>query len=242
VSAASGGASREWRERRGQPPRRSSVLLGALVAVLALLAGCSDQNSAPDRLMDGSKAGSPPVELEGVERSVLTKVEVVAPSERAGTLSSSCLEQDWGIKPVGDSVERIGVATESVTFREVEDRGVFGCSRSVGPQDSQRRWCGIAYGRLYQGRLRDPRLDILCGTAEEPVGFAWVTPAHVTRYVSVEQPGYVEVYEVAGDLPVRVATVSGVEYERSSARFEILEHDDEGRLVHRYTLEPAVAG
>jgi hypothetical protein len=39
-----------------------------------------------------------------------------------------------------------------------------------------------------------------------------------------------------------VATVNGVDYELSSARFEILEHDAEGRPVRRYTLEAAVVG
>jgi hypothetical protein len=192
--------------------------------------------------MDGSEAASPPVKLEGVDETILTRAQVVAPNERAGTPSASCLAQGWDVRPVGHSVERVGVATESVTFREVDDRSVFGCSHSIGPQDSGRRWCGSAYGQLHQGRLRDPRLDILCGTTDEPVGFAWVTPRPVTRYVSVEQPGYVEVYAVAGDLPVRVATVNDIDYEQSSARFEILEHDDEGRLVSRYTLEAAVAG
>jgi hypothetical protein len=212
------------------------------VVALAFLAGCSGESSPPDRLMDGSVATSPPVKLDGVGDSVMTRVRVVAPSRRAETSSASCLAQEWSVRSVGNSIERVGVATESVTFREVDDRGVFGCSSSVGPQDAERRWCGVAYGRLHQGRLRDPRLDILCGTAEDPVGFAWVTPAPTARYVSVEQPGYVEVYEVTGDVPVRVATVNGVDYELSSARFEILEHDAEGRLVRRYTLEAAVVG
>jgi hypothetical protein len=192
--------------------------------------------------MDGSDAISPPVGLEGIEDAVLTKARVVTPSERAGTASASCLMHEWSVRPAGDSVERVGVTTESVTFREVDNRGVFGCSRSVGPQDSERRWCGLAYGRLHQGRLRDPRLDILCGTTREPVGFAWVTPGPATRYVAVEQPGFVEVYRVLGELPVRVATVNGVDFERSSAHFDISEHDEQGRLTRRYTLEAAVAG
>jgi hypothetical protein len=192
--------------------------------------------------MDGSKAARPPVELEGVEGPILTKVRLVTPAEKAGTRSASCLARDWGVRAAGPSVERVGVATESVTFREVDDRGIFGCSHSVGPQDSARRWCGSAYGRLYDGRLRDPRLDILCGTTEEPVGFVWLTPGPQTEYVSVEQPGYVEVYEVAGGLPVRVATVSGVDYGNFTARFDILEHDAAGVLLRRYTLNAAVAG
>ena len=60
--------------------------------------------------------------------------------------------------------------------------------------------------------------------------------------MSVEQPGYVEVYEVAGDLPVRVATIDGVVYERFAATFDVLEHAADGRLLREYRLEAAVAG
>jgi hypothetical protein len=74
------------------------------------------------------------------------------------------------------------------------------------------------------------------------VGFAWVDPSESSRYLVVEQPGYAEVYEVAGDLPIRVTTTRGVRFEGASATFQILEHDAEGRLVRRYTLEAAVAG
>jgi len=41
---------------------------------------------------------------------------------------------------------------------------------------------------------------------------------------------------------VRVATTSGVEIDRSSAGFEVLEHDADGRLVREYRLDAAVAG
>jgi hypothetical protein len=213
-----------------------------VAAALTVVAGCSGGDGRPDRLMDGSRAASPPVELEGIDDAVLTKVRVVAAHRRSGTASASCLARDWGVLPSGPSVERVGVATESVTFREVDDRGIFGCNRSAGPQESRRRWCGGAYGLLHEGRLGDPRLDILCGTTEEPVGFVWVTPGPETRYVSVEQPGYVEVYEVAGGIPVRAATVNGVDYERSAAHFDVLEHDAQGRRLREYRLDAAVAG
>jgi hypothetical protein len=193
--------------------------------------------------MDGSKAAALPVELEGVDDAVLTKVRVVRPADRQpGTRSASCLAREWGVRPSGPSVERIGVTTESVTFREVRDRGIFGCSHSAGPQASRRRWCGSAYGRLSDGRLLDPRLDILCGTIEDPVGSVWVTPGPDTRYVSVEQPGYVEVYEMAGGLPVRVATVDGVDYHAFAARFDVMEHDATGHLLREYELDAVVAG
>jgi hypothetical protein len=69
-----------------------------------------------------------------------------------------------------------------------------------------------------------------------------VEPSEGSKYLVLEQPGHAEVFEAAGDLPIRVATTQGVLVDGSSAAFELSEHDAEGRLVRRYTLEPAVAG
>ena len=92
-----------------------------------------------------------------------------------------------------------------------------------------------------RGRLRDPRLNIGCRTEDdEMVGFVWVRARRRARYVSVEQPDYVEVYEVASDLPVRVATRNGVQVEGSRATFDLFEHDANGQLLRRYRLEAAV--
>lgn len=141
------------------------------------------------------------------------------------------------------SIERIGVSSESVTFRESSGRGVFGCDNSLGPREEDRRWCGGAYGVLYSGHLRDPRLSIGCRTRDEtPMGFVWVEPEPSATYVVVEQPGYAEIYEVAGGLPVRVATTTGVEIEGSRASFDLREHAADGRLLRAYRLEAAVAG
>ncbi len=74
------------------------------------------------------------------------------------------------------------------------------------------------------------------------VGFVWVQPGRRARYVSVEQTEYVEVYEVASNLPVRVATRNGVRVEGSRATFDLFEHDANGQLLRKYRLEAAVAG
>ncbi|MCI0633516.1 MAG: hypothetical protein L0206_06320, partial [Actinobacteria bacterium] len=110
------------------------------------------------------------------------------------------------------------MSSESVTFRESSGRGVFGCDNGLGPREEDRRWCGGAYGVLYSGRLRDPRLSIGCTTlGGTPMGFVWIEPKPHARYVVVGQPGYAEVYEVTGGLPVRVATTTGVEVVGSRA-------------------------
>jgi hypothetical protein len=133
------------------------------------------------------------------------------------------------------------VDSETVTLRD--PAGLSGCDNSPGSREEDRRWCGSSFGRLYGGRLRDPRLDIAgCRTADgAPLGLAWIEPGADARYVVVARGGYAEVYEPAGALPVRIATTD-VHVEGSRASFAISEHDSEGRLLRRYTLDAFPAG
>lgn len=223
-------------------------MTGLLPVILAAaLAGCSgDGDEVPRALMDGAPPPDLPVELASVTApTVLTRATVVDASDvEAGSAASACLHGRFrAVRGAGPVVTRTGVSSASVTFREESRHGLVGCDDSQGPREPGRRWCGASFGRLYGGRLRDPRLDVLCTTANgEPMGFVWVQPEIATRYVAVRQPGYVEVYEVAAGLPVRVATTSGVESEGSRASFELSEHDGEGRLIREYRLEAVVAG
>jgi hypothetical protein len=195
--------------------------------------------------MDGAPAREPPLHLDGAsELAVLTSVRVVdAADVERGSAAASCLSEFDELAAAGPVVTRVGVDSASVTFAVAHGRALAGCNDSPGPRERGRRWCGNAYGQLYGGRLRDPRLSIVCRTGDgEPTGSAWVSPGPGTRYVSVERGGFVEVFEVAGDLPVRVATTSGVQSEGSRATFELAEHDARGRLLRRYRLDTAVAG
>jgi hypothetical protein len=160
------------------------------------------------------------------------------------SVPASCLRGQFGhLAVVGSAVVRVGAASESVTFEEPAHRGVFACSNSAGPREEDRRWCSVAYGQLYSGKLRDPRLSIACKTTDgASVGFVWVEPEPNVRYVAVEQPEYTEVYEPAGGLPIRIATVSGVDIATSSATFDVSEHDEDGGLLRKYELEAFVAG
>ena len=197
-------------------------------------------------LMDGSAAPDVPVELAGVDQpTVLTLVRVVHGGKRKPeTASALCLRgRNWGIRAAGSSVERVGVYSESVTFRQESRRGVFGCDNSAGLREENRRWCSGAYGKLYSGHLRDPRLGLGCSTNDgERMGFVWIEPSSETRYVSVAQPGFAEVYEVAGKLPVRIATTSGLNADPLGATFHLWEHDATGRLLRRYRLDAVPAG
>jgi hypothetical protein len=218
-------------------------------ATIVLLTGCTggegDEARVATTLLDGSAARPLPVELEGVDgEAVLTKVTVLPlaslEKEPAATI---CVERFAELEATGSAVVRVAVSTESVTFEEADGRAVFGCSNNPGPREENRRWCDGAYGAVTGGELLDPRLGILCESADgTPVGFAWVEPDDETRFVAVRQSGFSEVYEVAAGMPVRIATVSGVDTETSSASFDVSEHDADGRLVEEYELEAFVAG
>jgi hypothetical protein len=230
--------------RRGWLPR---LALSIAVVVGALAAACSGDDDAPSRLLDGSPPPHLPLELEGLTAPpVLTSVRIVPLRDiEAGSRSASCLQGNWsGAEPAGPVVERTGVLSETVTFRDRSGRGLYGCDNSAGSREDDRRWCGGAFGRLSSGRLRDPRLDLGgCSTRDvDPVGFAWVEPHLDTRYLVVEQPGYAEVYRVVGDLPVRVASARDIDIEASRATFHLSEHDAEGQLLRRYQVDAAVAG
>lgn len=230
---------------------RACLLAAVFWATVAgALAGCAgDGERPPERLLDGSRARPLPVELEGLDApAVLTRARLALPSGlAAGSATLSCLrERARELTPAGAAVERVGVSSESVTFRIAPGalpRAVYACDASAGPREAGRRWCGSSYGELAGGRLHDPRLDLGCLTREgEPLGFVWVEPAPSTRYVAVEQPGYVEVYEPLGGLPVRISSSRDVVLASSRAAFAVSEYDRSGRLVRRYRLEAAVAG
>ncbi len=220
-------------------------MLLVVLAAAVLLAGClGEGDDASWTLLDGSAPGEA-VDLEGVDGDVVVTSHVVlaTASLTSESKAGSCLEERFAELEAGEEVVvRTGVATESVTALERGGHAVLGCSNSPGLRE-EGRWCGSSYGQFRSGSLTDPRLDIVCRARDgASIGFVWVEPGRGTRYVAVEQPGYTEVYEVAAGLPVRIATVSGVDVETSSATFEISEHDADGRLLREQTLEALVGG
>jgi len=219
--------------------------VAVLVAGAMLMTGCDSDEPTPTTLMNGSRAPELAVDLEGIEsRAVLTVVATSGIGEiDANTIAATCLARADGDRVSGPIVVRTGVDGESVTIRTRSTRGLYGCDNSEGRREEDRPICGVAFGRLSGGRLPDPRLDVgACATKDgAALGFAWVEPNPRTRYVTVERNAYVEVYETAGRLPVRVTT-SEVEIEQSSATFRVSEHTSDGSLIRRYRLEASVAG
>ncbi|CAN5139274.1 hypothetical protein BH09ACT13_BH09ACT13_04050 [soil metagenome] len=221
---------------------RLSLLLALLLALLST--ACESNGSVPTTLMDGSRASPPGIELEEVsDPVVLTKARIVrAEAVPAESLAAACLRGvARAAHPKGLIVERIGANSETVTLRD--ESGLYACDDSPGLREANRRWCGGAFGKLRDEHLRDPRLSISCKTRDgDLIGFVWIAPGAKTQYVAVAQDTFSEVYEVGGDLPIRVATTSDVEIEGSRAAFDVSEHDVSGTLLRRYRLESAVAG
>ena len=188
---------------------------------------------------------TPPVELEDVSLpAVSTAVRLTDPEDvEPGSRLAACVRRRHPARPAAPLVERLGVTSETVTFRDSSSRWLHACD-DVGPRRGDDRWCGGVSGRLYGGRLRDPRLNMAACTSPDggPAGFGWIQPGADSRYLVVEHEEYAEVYEVAAGLPVRIVTTGGVIVDESRATFELSEHDAEGRLLRRYVLEASVAG
>lgn len=221
---------------------------GALaMAGLALcLTGCGgrDARDRPARLLDGSRAPSLPKALASVRSgAVLSRVRL-RHADQLGARARVCLERfrpEFRIPPQTVVVERTGVIGASLTFVDAERHVVLGCDRTGRPSANS-PWCARSAGRLFAGRLRDARVDILCvGDRGTSVGFGWLEPSRRARWIVVGDGRGAEVEEVAAGLPVRVSTRE-VETAGSTATFVVTEYDSGGEEVGRYQLRARVAG
>jgi hypothetical protein len=212
----------------------------SLVALVALVAGCGGDGSPP-QLVDGSRPAAVPAVLAGLDGAVMTRARTVPASDHDRDRLVAC-----GL-PFGASdtvVERVGLEGSSLTF--AGGSGLNGCDAIPDPAEDPDRpyggiWCGASVGRVTDGVLNDPRLDLCTAESGEVTAFVWVEPQPAAKWVVVSDAGSREVYEVAGSLPVRVTTTEGVRAE-GSALFDIEEYGADGTRLREYTLEAAVAG
>jgi hypothetical protein len=212
------------------------MAIGAAAVVAA--AGCGGRGGRPARLLDGR----PAAELRSVDGSVVAAGRVVDLDGRADT----CLPpaDRAGVAPTTLVVERIGVDGESITFANRDRSIVYACDGGIDPAGERGPpWCHTAVGEADRGRVLDARLDVACVDRRyHPLAYAFVEPVAGARWIGVRQDGYVEVYEVLGRLPVRVATTLGIDAENASATFDVTQYDAGGRELLHGKLEAAVAG
>jgi hypothetical protein len=211
-----------------------------LVLVVVVAAAC-DGGGRPRHLLYGQRAA----EFRPVRGSVLTEGRV---SRRAtlGRRLESCLPpaDRGGVSIDAKVVERVGVFGESLTFINRSGTGVYACDGGVDSAGERRLpWCGEVFGALADGRVLDPRLDIICRERNgAPLAYAFVEPVAGAHWIGVDQGRYTEIYEVLAGLPVRVATARRVHLGEARATFEVTQFDLHGRELVKGDLEAAVAG
>ena len=133
---------------------------------------------------------------------------------------------------------------ESLTFANRTGTGVYACDGGIDSAGERRPpWCGQVFGALADGRLLDPRLDVICRDREgAPLAYAFVEPVAGAHWIGVDQGRYTEIYEALAGLPVRVATTRRVSLAHARATFEVTQYDIRGRELVKGDLEASVAG
>jgi hypothetical protein len=205
-----------------------------LALVLGVVTSCGG-DGPPRLLFDGTRAGPPPPQFP--EDAVASRVEILSSTDLPDALRSSCP----GLRAGVDVVRRTGVAGGSLTFHDLHEAGLLACDAAPGEYELA-PWCGVSAGRLYAGRLRDPRLDLCQSRDGRLTGFVWIEPRSDARWIGVDQGSFTEIYVVAGDLPVRIASTRDVELAGSRASFDVTQYSAEGRELGKTRVEAAVAG
>jgi len=215
------------------------LILTVLLLAVVLLAGCDRGNDRPERLLYGQAAQ----EFRPVPGSVIALGRVLDGTTVGGRFTS-CRPTGAGVRNDAVVVERIGVFGESLTFADSGHKTLYGCDGGVDAAGERKPpWCGNPAGLLFNGKLLDPRLDVLCRDPKgRPLAYAWVEPAAGVRWIGVDQGAYTEIYEALAGLPVRIASARGVQPSRARATFDVTQYDSHGKLLIKGKLEAAVAG
>lgn len=213
-------------------------LMPCAVGIALVAAGCHGGDGRPSRLLDGR----PAARLDPVGASVIASGRVLELDGRA----DGCLAAADRADIAADTrvVERIGVDSQSLTVASRDGSVVYACDGGIDPAGERAPpWCHTVLGQLQEGRLLDPRLDLICRDRHgAPLAYAFVDPVPGASWIGVHQDGYIELYEVLAALPVRVATTRGLDLEDDRAALEISQYDADGKELVRGQLEAAVAG
>lgn len=208
------------------------------MAAVVIATGCGAGGGRPTRLLDGR----PVTSFEPVDGSVIAPARVV----QVGARADACLTSADQANVAADTpaVERVGVDGESLTFAGRDGAVVYACDGGVDPAGERAPpWCHTVLGQLDHGHVLDPRLDVICrDRRRRSLAYAFVEPVAGARWIGVREDGYVELNEVLGDLPVRVATTSGIDLDNARTTFELMQYDTAGRELVHGEMEAAVAG
>ena len=188
----------------------------------------------------------PPPSSGLFDGSAVTESRVVS-AAFLGRRFASCLTETERVAVSAEHARRgthRRLRRESHLPRSLAGRHLQSCDGGSDPTGERRPpWCGRSVGRLYGGRLLDPRLDILCRDRDgRRLAYAWVEPVAGSHWIGVDQGSYTEMYEVAAGLPVRIATRRGIDEDAATATFELTQYGVHGRELLRSSLEAAVAG
>jgi len=209
-----------------------------LLGVFAAALSASAAGRVPRHLIDGSVPPAVPQVLRVQSNAfVMTKVRVVKARE-IPRLMRACVFRER--LPHGDLVvERIGVNGRDITFPELNST-IFGCDRNPRASRPGELWCGKAGWSWHGGPVRDPRIDLCTDRhGQVIVAFGWIDALPHAKWIVIYQPGFREVYPVAGGMPVRVSTVSGI---ASSTTFHTAQYDARGVLLARRVVRASVGG
>ena len=211
--------------------------------VVLAAAGCGHANGdrRPGRLLDGR----PALHFSPVHGSVVAAGRLLTRAALGPRLDGCLFPGDRpNVAADAPVVERVGVDAESLTFANRAGTGVYACDGGVDPAGERAPpWCDTVFGQVEHGRVLDPRLDVICRDRQRrPLAYAFVEPVPGAQWIGVQQDGYIELYEVLGGLPVRVAGTRGVDADEARATFELTQYDAEGRELVHGELEAAVAG
>src|SRR4051812_32032349 len=188
----------------GRRPRRPVRPILGLCLVAVALPACGSH--AAGRLADGTRprtlphrvraAAGDPTFTQGhtLGRTAADELGFADCRRRAGV----------AVPPGAVVVERVTTAGISFTTRVAP--GLFACDMRPLRDGTAARACAMTIGKVQSGNLLDPRLTLACGFGQKRhLAFAWVEPRPRTRWLLVHDGERRELYEVAGDVPVRIA-------------------------------------
>ena len=215
--------------------RRASLC--ACVALAIPASAGAGHVAVPRHLVDGSV---PPVVPKALRSQggnfVMTKFRVQSKRQMRGLLGTCPSGPVLAARPI---VERIGVNGRDITFLTAGSE-IDGCDRNPQARAIHGPWCGSSGWIFRHGRVSDPRLDICSDRRGRPVvAFGWINPLAHAKWIVLDQPGFREVYPIAGSTPVRVSTASGID--AGSGTFHTAQYDAQGVLLARQIVKAAIA-